>query len=106
MQKYPVIESIINLVNEFKEMLKSKSVEKVEEWIEKANNLKIRKLFLLKNADRIQHVVKRTSIWLAIALGISNITEKQKDVMYNVYDVIQNTKKLSSLENEINNKIF
>ncbi len=43
-QRYPVIESIINLVNEFKQMLKSKNVEKLEEWIEKANNLKIRKI--------------------------------------------------------------
>ena len=41
-QRYPVIESIINLVNKFKQMLKLKNVEKVGEWIEKANNLKIR----------------------------------------------------------------
>ncbi len=43
-QRYPVIESIINLVNEFKQMLKSKSVEKVKELIGKANNRKIRKI--------------------------------------------------------------
>jgi len=43
-QRYPVIENIINLVNEFKQMLKSKNVEKLEEWLEKANNLKIRKI--------------------------------------------------------------
>jgi len=43
-QRYPVIESIINLVNEFKHLLKSKNFEKVEEWIEKASNLKIRKI--------------------------------------------------------------
>jgi hypothetical protein len=45
-QRYPVIESIINLVNEFKQILKPKNAEKVEEWIEKPNNLKINKLFL------------------------------------------------------------
>ncbi|WP_255408251.1 hypothetical protein [Petrotoga sp. 9T1HF07.CasAA.8.2] len=39
-------------------------------------------------------------------MEISNITEEPKDVMYNVYDVIQNAKKRSSLENEINNKCF
>jgi transposase len=39
-----VIESIINLLKEFKEMLKSKNIEKVEEWIEKANNLQIGKI--------------------------------------------------------------
>ena len=43
-QRYPVIEDIINLVNEFKHLLESKNVEKLEEWIEKANNLKIRKI--------------------------------------------------------------
>ncbi|WP_233186813.1 transposase [Petrotoga sp. SL27] len=43
-QIYPVIESIINLVNEFKHLLESKNVEKLEEWIEKASNLKIRKI--------------------------------------------------------------
>ncbi len=43
-QGYPVIENVINLVNEFKQMLKSKNVEKLEEWIEKASNLKIRKI--------------------------------------------------------------
>ncbi|KUK80092.1 MAG: Transposase IS204/IS1001/IS1096/IS1165 family protein [Petrotoga mobilis] len=43
-QRYQVIESIISLVNEFKQMLKSKNVEKIEEWIEKASNLKIRKI--------------------------------------------------------------
>jgi len=42
-KRYPVIESIINLVNEFKHLLESKNVEKLEEWIEKASNLKIRK---------------------------------------------------------------
>jgi transposase len=39
-----MFESIINLVNEFKQMLKSKNVERVEEWTEKASNLKIRKI--------------------------------------------------------------
>ena len=43
-KRYPVIESIINLVNEFKHLLESKNVEKLEEWIEKASNLKIRKI--------------------------------------------------------------
>jgi len=43
-QIYPVIESIISLVNEFKHLLESKNVEKLEEWIEKASNLKIRKI--------------------------------------------------------------
>jgi len=47
-QRYPVIESIIksiiNLVNEFKHLLETKNVEKLEEWIEKASNLKIRKI--------------------------------------------------------------
>jgi hypothetical protein len=38
MRRYPLIEGIINLVNEFKKMLKSKNVEKVEEWIEKSKN--------------------------------------------------------------------
>jgi predicted ThiF/HesA family dinucleotide-utilizing enzyme len=35
---YLLTESIINLVNEFKQILKSKNVEKLKEWIEKANN--------------------------------------------------------------------
>ena len=35
-------------------MLKSKNDEKVEEWIEKANNLKIRKFFFLSGADRVR----------------------------------------------------
>ena len=43
-QRYPAIENIINLVNEFKHLLESKNVEKLGEWIEKANNLKIRKI--------------------------------------------------------------
>jgi hypothetical protein len=38
-------------------------------------------------------------------LGKSNITKEQKDVLYNIYDVVQNTKKYLR-ENEINNKIF
>lgn len=46
MRRYPLIEGIINLVNEFKKMLKSKNVEKVEEWIEKSKNQKV--LFIKK----------------------------------------------------------
>ena len=49
LQRYPVIESIINLINEFKHLLESTNVEKVEEWIEKASNLKIRKIDKLVN---------------------------------------------------------
>jgi len=44
LQRYPAIENIINLLKEFKEMLKSKNIDKVEEWIEKANNLQIGKI--------------------------------------------------------------
>ncbi|ABX32499.1 hypothetical protein Pmob_1810 [Petrotoga mobilis SJ95] len=43
-QRYPVIESIINLLNEFKQMLKSKNVKKAEEWIEK-EHIKNAKVF-------------------------------------------------------------
>jgi transposase len=76
-------------------MLRSKNVEKVEEWIEKANNLNIRKIDKFVNGlkrdmqavrnaiiyeynnglaedsvnklvDRIQQLVEGTSIWLTI----------------------------------------
>ncbi|MGY4687985.1 hypothetical protein ACW9JY_09665 [Petrotoga sp. DB-2] len=48
-----MIESIINLVNKFKHLLESTNVEKLEEWIEKASNLKIRKI------DKFVKVLKR-----------------------------------------------
>lgn len=50
--------------------------------------------------------IKKIGEKIVIFLGISNITEEQKDVMYNVYDAIRNTKKISLLENEISNKCF
>ncbi|WP_457284206.1 hypothetical protein [Petrotoga sp. DB-2] len=50
---FKVIESIINLVNKFKHLLESTNVEKLEEWIEKASNLKIRKI------DKFVKVLKR-----------------------------------------------
>jgi hypothetical protein len=37
--------------------------------------------------------IKKIGEKIVIFLGISNITEEQKDVMYNVYDVIQNFEK-------------
>jgi len=48
--------------------LSSKKAEKVEEWIEKASNLKIGKSFFLKRMDVVQQSVEITSIRLAIAV--------------------------------------
>jgi hypothetical protein len=39
-------------------MLKSKKVEKVEEWIEKANNLKIRKIDKFVNGLKRDDMIK------------------------------------------------
>ncbi len=39
---------------------------------------------------KIEYDYQKTREKIAIFLGKSNITEEQKDVMYNVYDVVQN----------------
>lgn len=57
----------------------------------------------IKSIESNMNIKKK---WEKIAMDLSNITEEQKDVMYNVYDAIRNTKKISLLENEISNKCF
>jgi hypothetical protein len=67
--------------------LRSKKVEKVEEWIKKASNLKIGKSFFLKRMDVIQQSVEITSIRLAIAGEwiLSNF-ETEALIPYQIYN--------------------
>jgi transposase len=85
-QRYPLIESIINLVNEFKQMLKSKNVEKLEEWIEKANNLKIRKIDKFVNGLKRDMQAVRNAIIYEYNNGLAEDSENKlkviKRIMY------------------------
>ncbi|POZ92987.1 hypothetical protein AA81_04330 [Petrotoga halophila DSM 16923] len=102
-QRYPVIESIINLVNEFKQMLKSKNVEKLEEWIEKANNLKIRKIDKFVNGlKRDMQAVRNAIIYEynnGLAEGSVNKLKVVKRIMYgrNKFEMLR--QKVLFLEN-------
>lgn len=81
-----MIESIINLVNEFKQMLKSKNVEKVKEWIGKANNLKIRKIDkFVSGLKRDMQAVRNAIIYEynnGLAEGSVNKLKVIKRIMY------------------------
>jgi len=85
-KRYPVIESIINLVNEFKHLLESKNVEKLEEWIEKASNLKIRKIDKFVNGlKRDIQAVRNAIIYEynnGLAEGSVNKLKVIKRIMY------------------------
>jgi transposase len=102
-QRYPVIESIINLVNEFKHMLKSKNVEKLEEWIEKASNLKIRKIDKFVNGlKRDIQAVRNAIIYEynnGLAEGSVNKLKVIKRIMYgrNKFEMLR--QKVLFLEN-------
>jgi len=102
-QRYPVTESIINLVNEFKQMLKSKKVEKVEEWIEKASNLKIRKIDKFVNGlKRDIQAVRNAIIYEynnGLAEGSVNKLKVIKRIMYgrNKFEMLR--QKVLLLEN-------
>ncbi len=102
-QRYPVIESIINLVNEFKQMLKSKNVEKVEEWIEKASNLKIRKIDKFVNGlKRDMQAVRNAIVYEynnGLAEGSVNKLKVIKRIMYgrNKFEMLR--QKVLFLEN-------
>jgi len=39
---------------------------------------------------KIEYDYQKTREKIAIFLAISNITEEQKEVLYNIYDVVQN----------------
>ena len=84
-----MIESIINLmhlVNEFKQMLKSKNVDKIEEWIERANNLKLRKIDKFVNGlKRDIQMVRNAIIYEynnGLAEGSVNKLKVIKRIMY------------------------
>lgn len=71
LQRYPVVESIINLVNEFKRMLESENVEKVEELREKASSLKIRTIDKFVNGLKRDMQAVRNTIYIFIHRKIS-----------------------------------
>jgi len=104
MQRYPIIESIINLEDEFKQMLKSKNVEKLEEWIEKANNLKIRKIDKFVNGlKRNMQAVRNAIIYEynnGLAEGSVNKLKVIKRIMYgrNKFEMLR--QKVLFLENK------
>lgn len=52
-EKYPIMGQMLELIGKFKEVLKSKEVEMLEEWMVKANSLKIREI------DRFVKGIKR-----------------------------------------------
>ncbi len=78
-----MIENIINLVNEFKHLLESKNVDKIEEWIEKASNLKIRKIDKFVNGlKRDVQAVRNAIIYEynnGLAEGFVNTMKKDSD---------------------------
>jgi len=102
-KRYPVIESIINLVNEFKHLLESKNVEKLEEWIEKASNLKIRKIDKFVNGlKRDIQAVRNAIIYEynnGLAEGSVNKLKVIKRIMYgrNKFEMLR--QKVLLLEN-------
>jgi transposase len=102
-KRYPVIESIINLVNEFKHLLESKNVEKLEEWIEKASNLKIRKIDKFVNGlKRDIQAVRNAIIYEynnGLAEGSVNKLKVIKRIMYgrNKFEMLR--QKVLFLEN-------
>ena len=102
-KRYPVIESIINLVNEFKHLLESKNVEKLEEWIEKASNLKIRKIDKFVNRlKRDIQAVRNAIIYEynnGLAEGSVNKLKVIKRIMYgrNKFEMLR--QKVLFLEN-------
>ncbi len=102
-QRYPVIESIINLVNEFKHLLETKNVEKLEEWIEKASNLKIRKIDKFVNGlKRDIQAVRNAIIYEynnGLAEGSVNKLKVIKRIMYgrNKFEMLR--QKVLLLEN-------
>lgn len=102
-QRYPVIESIINLVNEFKHLLESKNVEKLEEWIEKVSNLKIRKIDKFVNGlKRDMQAVRNAIIYEynnGLAEGSVNKLKVIKRIMYvrNKFEMLR--QKVLFLEN-------
>jgi len=52
-EKYPIMGQMVELIGKFKEVLKSKEVETLEEWMVEANSLKIREI------DRFVRGIKR-----------------------------------------------
>ncbi|WP_331270670.1 MULTISPECIES: transposase [Petrotoga] len=100
---YPVIESMIDLVNEFKQMLKSKNVEKLEEWIEKASNLKIRKIDKFVNGlKRDMQAVRNAIVYEynnGLTKGSVNKVKVIKRIMYgrNKFEMLR--QKVLLLEN-------
>nr|WP_269207895.1 MULTISPECIES: transposase [Petrotoga] len=97
------MESMIDLVNEFKQMLKSKNVEKLEEWIEKASNLKIRKIDKFVNGlKRDMQAVRNAIVYEynnGLTKGSVNKVKVIKRIMYgrNKFEMLR--QKVLLLEN-------
>lgn len=94
---------MIDLVNEFKQMLKSKNVEKLEEWIEKASNLKIRKIDKFVNGlKRDMQAVRNAIVYEynnGLTKGSVNKVKVIKRIMYgrNKFEMLR--QKVLFLEN-------